>query len=361
MRSVLSRWSLLTTAIVLVVGFVVAMPTSADDLGNLFKKTESKGKSEEKPAPTKSETRSTPPPAPSDSADTGGSLFRKKSGDNPAPTRTQRPIPAPQAWGNRSQQGNRPQPSNRPQQPPVGPGEYWVYPPEVETPFGNRPRPSNNGMINLARRTGEWQPKIYFPPVNDPYPRRYPQSTAYGFYVRIYEPYRVCPSVYVFYPTMPAYISTERIVVVERPVFVEVPVFTYRDSYYLERNLPARLDATIGDIQRAWRYSSPDLIRRHLRFDMYVAVYLRGKYAYSLPAEDYLIMTVDAMRHTRTVRFAFDEIRRRTNDAYVLYGQHVYEDVDGQMRTTYISYTVERMGGEWYITEVGSSPEPLLP
>lgn len=354
MSRVLSRWSLWTAAIILSMGMLFAVPASADDLGNLFKKTESKGKSQDKPAPTKTETRNAPSPAPSDTGDTGGSLFRKRSGDNPAPTRTQRPIPAPQA------SGNRPQPSARPQQPPVGPGEYWVYPPEVETPFGNRPRPSNNGMVNLARRTGEWQPKVYFPPVNDPYRRHYPQGVAYGFYMRLYEPYRVCPSVYVFYPTMPAYISTERIVIIERPVFVEVPVFTYRGSYYLERNLPARLDVAIGDIQRAWRYGSPDLIRRHLRFDMYVAVYLRGKYAYSIPAEDYLLMTMDAMRHTRTVRFAFDEIRRRTNDAYVLYGQHVYEDPDGQTRTTYISYTLERVGSEWYITEVGSSPEPLL-
>jgi hypothetical protein len=215
-------------------------------------------------------------------------------------------------------------------------------------------------MINLARRTGEWQPKVYFPPVNDPYRRRYPQNVAYGFYVRVYQPYYTCPSVYVFYPTMPAYISTERVVVIERPVFIEVPVFSYRDSYYLERTLPARLDVAIGDIQRAWRYSSPDLIRRHLRFDMYVAVYLSGKYAYSIPAEDYFTMTVDAMRNTRTVRFAFDEIRKRTNDAYVLYGQHVYEDEDRQVRTTYISYTLERMGSEWYITEVGSSPEPIV-
>jgi hypothetical protein len=356
MKTLVSRWRLLIAAAVLAIGVAVAVPASADDLGKLFKKTESgKSKSDDKPSPSKSDGRSAPSVSPGNNSD-DNDLFRKRGNNRPAPAPTRQPSnnPSPTA------PGNRPQPSGRDSQPPAGPGEYWVYPPEVETPFGNRPRPSSNGMINLARRTGEWQPKVYFPPVNDQYRRHYPRGVAYGFYVRVYEPYRVCPSVYVFYPTMPAYISTERIVVIERPVFVEVPVFTYRESYYLERNLPSRLDVTIGDIQRAWRYNSPDLIRRHLRFDMFVAVYLRGKYAYSIPAEDYFAMTIDAMRNTRTVRFAFDEIRKRTNDAYVLYGQHVYEDEDGQMRTTYISYTVERMGSEWIITEVGSSPEPIV-
>ncbi len=353
MRTLISRWKFLIAASLLAIAVVVATPASADDLGKLFKKTESgKSKSDDRSSPSKSDGRSAPSVSPGNNNSTDNhDLFRKK-GNSPAPTPTRQPSPTP------TQSGNRPQPSGR-NQPPVGPGEYWVHPPEVETPFGNRPRPSGNGMINLARRTGEWQPKIYFPPVNDTYRRHYPRGVAYGFYVRVYEPYRVCPSVYVFYPTMPAYISTERIVVVERPVYVETPVFLYRESYYLERNLPTRLDATIGDIQRAWRYNSPDLIRRHLRWDMFVAVYLRGKYAYSIPAEDYYMMTLDAMRNTRTVRFAFDEIRRRTSDAYVLYGQHVYQDEDGQVRTTYISYTVERIGSEWFITEVGSSPEPL--
>lgn len=353
MKTLVSRWKLLFLAGLLAIGVALTVPSSADDLGKLFKKTESgKSKSDDR---SKSDGRSAPSVSPNknDNSTDDNDLFRKRGDRSPAPTPTRQPSVTPRP------SGNRPQPSER-NLPPVGPGEYWVYPPEVETPFGNRPRPSSNGMINLARRTGEWQPKIYFPPVNDTYRRHYLRGVAYGFYVRVYEPYRVCPSVYVFYPTMPAYISTERIVVVERPVFVEVPVFVYRDSYYLERNLPSRLDVTIGDIQRAWRYNSPDLIRRHLRFDMFVAVYLRGKYAYSIPAEDYFTMTVDAMRNTRTVRFAFDEIRRRTNDAYVLHGQHVYEDEEGQLRTTYISYTLERIGGEWVITEVGSSPEPIV-
>jgi len=357
MKTLVSRWRLLIAAAVLAIGVAASVPASADDLGKLFKKTESgKSKSDEKASPSKSEGRSTPSVSPgnNNSGSNDNGLFRKRGNDSTAPAPSRRPIPSPYA------SGNRPQPSGRDNQPSVGPGEYWVYPPEVETPFGNRPRPSSNGMINLARRTGEWQPKIYFPPVNDQYRRHYPRGVAYGFYLRVYEPYRACPSVYVFYPTMPAYISTERIVVVERPVFIEVPVFTYRESYYLERNLPSRLDVTIGDIQRAWRYNSPDLIRRHLRFAMYVAVYQRGKYAYSILAADFFTMTLDAMRNTRTVRFAFDEIRKRTNDAYVLYGQHVYEDEDGQVRTTYISYTLERIGSEWIITEVGSSPEPIV-
>ncbi len=351
MKTSVSRWSLLIAAVVL--AMAVTMPASADDLGKLFKKTESgKSKSDDRSSPSKSDGRNTPSVSPSNNNTDNNDLFRKKGDRAPAPAPSRQPAPAP------ATSGNRPQPSGR-NQPSVGPGEYWVYPSEVQTPFGNRPRPSANGMINLARRTGEWQPNIYFPPINDNYRRHYPRGVAYGFYVRTYEPYRVCPSVYVFYTTMPAYISTERIVVVERPVFVEVPVFVYREGYYLERSLPTRLDATIGDIQRAWRYNSPDLIRRHLRFDMFVAVYLRGKYAYSVPAEDYFTMTLDAMRNTRTMRFAFDEIRKRTNDAYVLYGQHVYQDEDGQVRTTYISYTVERIGSEWIVTEVGSSPEPL--
>jgi hypothetical protein len=177
MKTRVSRGRLLIAAAVLAIGVAVAVPASADDLGKLFKKTESgKSKSDDKPSPSKSDGRSAPSVSPGNDSD-DNDLFRKRGNNRPAPAPTRQPSnnPSPTA------PGNRPQPSGRDSQPPAGPGEYWVYPPEVETPFGNRPRPSSNGMINLARRTGEWQPKIYFPPVNDQYRRHYPRGVAYGF------------------------------------------------------------------------------------------------------------------------------------------------------------------------------------
>ncbi len=65
------------------------------------------------------------------------------------------------------------------------------------------------------------------------------------------------------------------------------------------------------------------------------------------------------MEVIRTKHFEFDRVRKRETGEYVAYGKHTYYDEDVHLKTVYVSYTLERSGNEWYIVEVGCSPDPI--
>lgn len=145
------------------------------------------------------------------------------------------------------------------------------------------------------------------------------------------------------------------------------------DSYYLNRpqqdtnhyrvgeetKKDPLLDAAISDIQNAWTKGDAQLLAKHIRRDARVAVYLRGKYQYSLDSGDYLDMTRDALRATKTVRFALTDVERKQNDVYTVLGRHVYTDKDGKERTVHVSYVLQKEDNEYYITQVGTAPDKI--
>ncbi|MDH7482642.1 MAG: hypothetical protein QHH26_11815 [Armatimonadota bacterium] len=189
-------------------------------------------------------------------------------------------------------------------------------------------------------------------------------STRRFFYPNYCYTYRkdYCwPSIYFYYGTLPPYIFGPRIVFIptfaNRHICVQIPIaINWNDDYYLCDTYGRRLREALNRIQRAWERGDEYLIRDYLRFNSRIAVYLNGKYAYSIDAEDYYDMTRDAMRNIRTRSFIFDRIHKRSSDCVVAFGTHIYVDEDsGFVKTVYVSYTLERFGSDWYITEVGCS------
>lgn len=233
----------------------------------------------------------------------------------------------------------------------------------------------------------------------------FPGGIAYFPY---YYPQRVYgvtyPSPYAFYVDLfPSYISLS-VGYYSPPqyVFVPVPLYTntglYRgwrqddvDDYYLnreadrlrerEQELDARerelnererkaredrevrkdRDLTIAadDIARAWQDKDIQLLAKHTRRDVRIAVYLRGKYQYSLDTTDYLDMTRDAFRSGKTLTFKLDKTERKQKDIYLLTGRHTFRNKDGEDRTIFLSYVVEKMDNDYIITQVGTAPEVL--
>jgi hypothetical protein len=228
---------------------------------------------------------------------------------------------------------------------------------------------------------------IYFPFGAAYYPYYYPDYT-YGLTV---------PSMYYYYGTFPPYIGANY-VMSQPPQYGYVPTPDYTpdgqysgdqpddlDNYYLNRNqgqdaVPSRqqdnsqgsykvgestvtkdavLDNAVADIDAAWKTGDIQMLAKHIRRDARVAVYLRGKYQYSLDAGDYLDMTRDAFRATRTVSFTLDKVQRKEKGVYTVSGRHTYMDQKDKNHTVLVNYVLEKGDDEYYITQVGTSPEKL--
>ena len=195
-----------------------------------------------------------------------------------------------------------------------------------------------------------------------------------------------------YYGSFPSFITLGSVYSAP-PEYVYVPYPVYQngsyqgersddvDSYYLNRSnrvddqyrvgengrslpapVPARdaaLEATLSDIRDAWKTGKIDPLAKHVRRDAKVAVYLRGKYQYSLDAGDYLDMTRDALSATKTVRFELDAPQRKENGVYTVTGRHIYRDKDGNERTVHVTYVLEKADTDYVLTQVGSAPDKL--
>jgi len=119
------------------------------------------------------------------------------------------------------------------------------------------------------------------------------------------------------------------------------------------------LESAVNDITEAWRFRDIQALAKHTRSESPIAVYLRGKYQYSLSSVDYLDMTRDAFRASKTVRFKLEQIERKERGVYLVSGRHTYRNNDDQERTVYINYVLEREDETYHITQVGSAPDRI--
>lgn len=190
--------------------------------------------------------------------------------------------------------------------------------------------------------------------------RPYYKPSLFGYWAFNDDP-GFCRSVYFYYGYFP-YMDTVRIHVGNytkvgyygRPI-----LFGDVDDYYLASRINSELDYTLSDIRKSWLDGRADLIDNHIDDDQRIAVLLDGKYDYSIEARDYIQMTADAIDVTRTINFTWESLRRRTDGYYTAFGKHTYRDSEGDTKIVYVSYTLRKISGAYYITEVGSSNRPL--
>ena len=151
--------------------------------------------------------------------------------------------------------------------------------------------------------------------------------------------------------------------------------------------------AAFADIARAWTDGDIAPFRKHIRdTDTRVSVFLNKKYSYSIASGDFVQITRDALDRLHTISFDFTRLRKAKTGDVTAYGTHVYRTGDAQTgtdsstvpfdqngadtggtdtsnadpvvgvnKTVYVSYTLRHRDGQWYIVEVDSSDQPLVP
>jgi len=236
-----------------------------------------------------------------------------------------------------------------------------------QAPLSNRPSPASPGRRSFGsafgypRADSRTSFDLFFRHEKKAYRVTYNRSVYnyrfyYPYYCTYYDPYYTYPSLYFFYyrGPYPRYIYRDRVIVIQRPVYISDNDYD-DDDYYLSTS-SRELQYAIEDIRRAWLDKDIDALMRHVRTRDHIRVYFKGEYSYSIGPEDYYDMTLDAVDHIYTRRFEVDRVVKKGNRRAYVYAIHEYEDPDGDRHTIYVSYTLERYQGEWWITETGSSP-----
>jgi hypothetical protein len=370
---------------------VVALSLSlaaADDLKNLVGKTEGK-KGDNKPAPARSaDNQPSSSPFRKDEGNKPRAVDNRESNkpsNQPAPSDNDpfRKKPREQSSGNNSPSApSNPHPSSSqsglvltdPRPLPIESRPVLTNP----QPVLNRPVPLSEGNLPaLVRRTEgldaqRWQRFILLPSHSVGYEFYYEYrvgglSFGYRYYCYTPEPYRVCYAPYWYYDPCPPFIPVYRVIYLPPPrvIYVEVPVYITA-PYYLERyaERPSQpiddRQQLLSDIRHAWILRDPSLLEKYIRPNSYIAIYLEGKYAYSLPAEDFIAITRDAIKAVKTEQLTFYRTSKRGETQLVVRGEHRYiDEATGNLRLVYISYTFERVGDRWYLIEAGSSANRL--
>jgi hypothetical protein len=225
----------------------------------------------------------------------------------------------------------------------------------------------HRATVGPSRKPGQvtYRPTGYRPPTHSNGRYYYPvtqfqnKPLRYGnWYFGNYDPGFCRKSVYFHFGYFP-YVQVARLWIGPYVSVTYVSRPTYSD-YYLTRDRGVHLEYAMADIRNAWLIGRPDLITNHVRAGEKIAVLLDGQYDYSLDADDYLDMTNDAVEQIRTVSFTWTTTRVRSDGQYTAFGRHEYRDAAGAVKTIYVSYTLEAVGGYCYITEVGYSGSPLI-
>jgi len=165
----------------------------------------------------------------------------------------------------------------------------------------------------------------------------------------------------------PPYIDRAH-VIFSRPRSVYIDVLIgggRRDDYYLNRRDDDRwrsdsdLKHAVYDIEDSFRNEDITLLARVTDPNTKIAIFTEGKYDYSLEPNDYLDMTRDFTRSVRTTSFEAYRVHYRASGVYQVFAKHVYRDQDGRSKTVYLCMVLERIGGQWTLTQIETSPERL--
>lgn len=185
----------------------------------------------------------------------------------------------------------------------------------------------------------------------------YTRPCSFGFWSLDYYSGFSRRSMYFHYGLFP-YIEVTRIIVDSYPtvIYVDQPIYTVYGVRYENSRYPG-LDEALGDIRSAWISGRYDLIERHVRNSNDIAVLLDGRYDYSVAPDDYLAMTQDALGEMDSVSWVWDKVQPRRDGTITGFATHTYRSGDA-VRKVYVSYTLQKVDGCYYIVEVGSTQVP---
>lgn len=178
-----------------------------------------------------------------------------------------------------------------------------------------------------------------------------------GYYPSIYHYYGWVPR--WCYPPSLAYYSVD-----PYPFsygYFSGPRYYYQNDDYARRpSLDERgVDRTLQDLRRAWLENDIDRLAYHIRQNEKISIYFDNDYSYSLSADDYYSMTLDAMSTLKTSAMDFNDPTWINPREVFFTGRHVFVNPDNERQTVYISYRLHKYDDRWYIIGVGSSPNSI--
>ncbi|MGI6295602.1 MAG: hypothetical protein ACOX3G_05890 [Armatimonadota bacterium] len=254
--------------------------------------------------------------------------------------------------------------SYRPHNPTTSTSSTRVYNDRNRRPtLGYRPAlPRTTKYVVGYRPAAPYIPPTYRPPIYRTgfyyYPASYYDRPCYfAYWAPVYAPGFSYRSVYFSFGLFP-YLRVSRISALSYTTISYVTAPIYIDNIYHRPTRYAYLDETLADIRSGWIAGRYDLVERHVRPDRMIAVLLDGQYDYSVSGEDYLAMTRDALGDIDTTTFVWSKVRERADGTLTAFGEHSFRS-SGAIRTLYVTYTLQRVGDSYYITEVGSSENRL--
>jgi hypothetical protein len=152
-------------------------------------------------------------------------------------------------------------------------------------------------------------------------------------------------------------------------VFIDIPVFNgvqctgfddasdqnlFNDPN-LNQDQPG-LQNAIDDLTEAFQGGNIDGLVTLIDPNTSIAVYQNGHYQYSLSASDYIDLSRDAIQSMHTVGFTLKYLHQRAPGVFSVAGQQTYQDQNGQTLTTWVSFVLQDISGQWTLTQIETTP-----
>ncbi|MFI5385449.1 MAG: hypothetical protein ACHQ50_04935 [Fimbriimonadales bacterium] len=178
---------------------------------------------------------------------------------------------------------------------------------------------------------------------------------------------RCCISPWYYYPMLPPYVAWDRC------RFYNMAAWSAWQGDYYQWRRPAyygnydvwghagasEIDYAIDDIVNAFERADRRAAGRLISTESDVAIYVDGKYSYTLNANDFYDMFLDATQNTKTKRYSIirtetghDEANR---DIVRVTARHEYEDPWGQVTSVDHFYELHYEGRNLVISKFGVS------
>jgi hypothetical protein len=154
-------------------------------------------------------------------------------------------------------------------------------------------------------------------------------------------------------------------------VYVNVPIYngnnfqrwtdTDENAFYqpnLDQTEPGLLNAT-DEITETFQNGNIDALVSLVDPNVSIAIYERGQYQYSMPSNDYVDLTRDAISAVQTSSFQLTYLHQDAPLVFAASGKQVYKGQDGQSRAVYVSFVLQDMAGHWTLTQVETAPDRI--
>jgi len=211
-------------------------------------------------------------------------------------------------------------------------------------------RPSAASRADEARREQDTLKSVYRRRVGEQRPKPYYEQ--HRDYYRRYHDHYYSPYDDWFYRNHPTWPDDTQVIVIQRERSIGRPRAEYDDRI----PPPRSREEALADIRTAWLENDIAYIVPHLGEGISVRISHRGRYSYTATPREFFELTYDALDQLYTREFRWLKIRRNSRKVVAL-AKHVYSGSDEKWRVNYITYTIERMSRDWYITEVDNSPD----